>query len=62
MTSIHGFEPENIAEECAVRLGVFTVDNYMSRRNHFAPPKKQPEQLPACPVESRELNEQGCDG
>jgi hypothetical protein len=30
MTRIHGFESENIAEECAVGLGVFAVDNYMS--------------------------------
>ena len=25
-----GFEPENVAEECTVRLGVFGVDDYMS--------------------------------
>ena len=30
MTRIHGFEAENVAEECTVRLGVFGVDNYMS--------------------------------
>jgi hypothetical protein len=30
MTRIHGFEPENVAEECTVGLGVFAVDNYMS--------------------------------
>jgi hypothetical protein len=30
MTRIHVFEPEDVAEKCAVHLGVFTVDNYMS--------------------------------
>jgi hypothetical protein len=35
MTCIHGFEPENVAEKRAVRLGVFTVDNYVSARNHL---------------------------
>src|ERR1700730_14223 len=28
MTCIHGFEPQDVAEKCAVRLGVFTVNNY----------------------------------
>ena len=27
MTCIHGFESEDVAEECAVRLGIFTVDD-----------------------------------
>jgi len=35
MTRIHGFEPEDVTEKCAVRLGVFTVDNYVSARNHL---------------------------
>jgi hypothetical protein len=30
MTRIHGFETEDIAKKCAVRLGVLTVDNYVS--------------------------------
>ncbi len=30
MTRIDGFEPENVAEECTVRVRVFAVDNYMS--------------------------------
>jgi hypothetical protein len=30
MTRVHGFELKDVAEKCAVRLGVFTVDNYMS--------------------------------
>ena len=39
MTRIHGFEPEDITEKCAVRLGVFTVDNYVSAGNHLALPR-----------------------
>src|SRR5260370_41459647 len=35
MTRIHGLEPEDVAEKCAVRLGVLTVDNYVSARNHL---------------------------
>jgi len=35
MTRIHGFEPEDVTEKCAVRLGVFTVHNYVSARNHL---------------------------
>jgi hypothetical protein len=27
MTGIHGFEIEDIAEKCAVRIGILTVDN-----------------------------------
>src|SRR5580704_14684917 len=33
MTRIHGLESENVAEKCAVRFGVFTIDNYVSARN-----------------------------
>src|SRR4030088_3370815 len=35
MAPIHRLEPENVAEKCAVRFGVFTVDNYVSARNHL---------------------------
>src|SRR6266404_3856293 len=35
MPRIHGFEPEDVAEKCAVRLRVFTVDNHVSARNHL---------------------------
>jgi len=35
MTRIHGFETEDIAEKCAVCLRVFTVDNYVSARDHL---------------------------
>jgi hypothetical protein len=35
VTRIHGFEPEDIAEKCAVCLGVLTVDNYVSARDHL---------------------------
>jgi len=34
MTRIHGFETEDVAKKCAVRLGVLTVDAYVSTRNH----------------------------
>jgi hypothetical protein len=36
MAHIHGFESENIAGKYAVRFGVFTVDNYVSARNHLS--------------------------
>jgi hypothetical protein len=35
VTRIHGFEIEDITEERAVRLGVFTIDNYVSARNQL---------------------------
>src|SRR5258706_10406292 len=35
MTSIHGFESEDIAKESSICLGVLAVDNYVSTRNHF---------------------------
>src|SRR5882672_330316 len=35
MTSIHGFESEDIAKERSICLGVLAVDNYVSTRNHF---------------------------
>src|SRR5258708_33732648 len=35
MTRIHGFEPEDVTEKCAGRLGVFTLPNYESARNHL---------------------------
>src|SRR5271163_3512563 len=35
MTRIDGFETEDIAEKCAVRLGVLTVENYVSAKNHL---------------------------
>jgi hypothetical protein len=34
MTHINGFETEDIAEKCAVRVGVLTVENYVSAKNH----------------------------
>src|SRR5580704_17873077 len=34
MACIHGFEPEDVAEECAVCVGVFAVEDYMSARDH----------------------------
>lgn len=33
MTGIDAFEPEDVAQKCAVRLGVLTVHNYVSARN-----------------------------
>src|ERR1700720_3519130 len=33
MSRIHRLEPENVAEERAVRIGVFAVNNYVSARN-----------------------------
>jgi hypothetical protein len=35
VTRVHGLEPENVAEEGAVRFGVLTVDNDVSARNHL---------------------------
>src|SRR5258705_12870469 len=35
MTSIHGFESEDIAKESSICLSVLAVDNYVSTRNHF---------------------------
>jgi len=45
MTRIHGFESEDVSKKCAVRLGVLTVDNYVSARNHLLLPIKFPEPL-----------------
>src|SRR5258707_15454940 len=35
MTCIHGFKPEDVAEECAVRLDVFTATDHVSAKNHL---------------------------
>jgi hypothetical protein len=39
MTRIDGPESEDVAEECAVRLGVFAVEDYMSAGDHLVPPE-----------------------
>jgi hypothetical protein len=36
---IHGFQAQYAAEKCAVRLGVFALDNYVSARNHLLLPR-----------------------
>src|SRR5438445_3925683 len=56
MTRIHGFEPEYVAEKCAVRFGVFAVDNYVSARNHLPVLRNARYSYQAsCSVESRNL-------
>src|SRR5713226_1123413 len=35
MAGINGFEAEDIGGKCAVRFGVFAVDNYVSAKNHL---------------------------
>jgi hypothetical protein len=35
MTCIDGFEPEDVAEKCTVSVGILTIDNYVSPRNHL---------------------------
>jgi len=35
MTRIQVLEIEDIAEKCAIRLGVLTVDDYVSARDHL---------------------------
>jgi hypothetical protein len=35
MTSIQGFESEDIAKKCSVRFGVLAVDNYVRTRTHL---------------------------
>src|SRR5437879_3338536 len=39
VTRIDGLESENVAEEGAVCLGVFAVEDYVSARNHWIPPR-----------------------
>jgi hypothetical protein len=39
MTRIHVLETEDIAEKCAVRVGVFTVEDYVSARDHLPLPR-----------------------
>jgi hypothetical protein len=34
MAGVDGFQSENIAEECAIRLGILAVDNDVSAGNH----------------------------
>src|SRR3984885_7577577 len=36
MTGIHKLETEDIAKKCAVRFGIFTVENYVSARDHLS--------------------------
>src|ERR1700730_2946791 len=40
MARIDRLEPEDVAEEGAVCLGVFAVEDYVSARDHRIPPKK----------------------
>ena len=35
MTSIHGFESEDIAKKCSIRFGILAVDNYVRAGNHL---------------------------
>src|SRR5208337_4953057 len=57
VTRINGFEAEDVAEKCAVRLGVLTVDNYVSARNHLPLLRNARNRWQvACPVESGKLN------
>jgi hypothetical protein len=42
MARIHGLESENVAEKCPIRFGIFSVDNYMSARNHMPLQKVPP--------------------
>src|ERR1700674_200113 len=57
MTRIHGCEPEDVSEKCAVRLGVFTVNNYVSARNHLPLLRNAWNSWQsACSVESRKLD------
>jgi hypothetical protein len=39
MARIDGLEPEDVAKECAVRIGVFAVENYVSARDHWNSPE-----------------------
>jgi hypothetical protein len=36
VTGIHTFEAEDVTKEGTVRIGVFSVKNHVSARNHFA--------------------------
>lgn len=42
---IDGIESENIAEECAVRIGVFRINDNVCARNHSALQRKDAEIL-----------------
>src|SRR6266567_3302937 len=39
VTCIHGSEPEDVAEEGAVCLGVIAVEDYVSAGDHLPPPE-----------------------
>ena len=39
VTCIDGLEPEDVAEEGAVRIGVFAVEDYVSARDHWNSPE-----------------------
>jgi hypothetical protein len=49
MACIHGFEPEDVAEESAVRLGVFAVDDDVRARDHLHLLKCTPREDPIKP-------------
>jgi hypothetical protein len=42
MSSIHGLESKNVAEESSIRLDILAVDKQVSARNHLPLPKKWP--------------------
>src|SRR5439155_10658275 len=56
MTRIHGSETEDIAEKCAVRLGVLTVNNYVSAGDHLPLQPAVPRLLRVQDVGAEDLN------
>src|SRR5437762_4629588 len=37
VSRIRKFEPEDVTKKCAVSIGVFAIENYVSARNHLPP-------------------------
>src|SRR5260370_32142855 len=59
MTRIHRLEPQKVAEKDAIRLSVFSVDNYVSIGNHLRLLRNgQNPQQSACSVETSKTQSQ----
>ena len=43
VTRIHRLDSQNVAKKCSIRIGVFTVDNYVSASKSFARSSKMPD-------------------
>jgi hypothetical protein len=59
MTRVNKSETEDIAEKCAIRISVLTVDNHVSANDHL--PLRKPPGIPILPYVSVEFRKPNRD-